>query len=169
MFGHNIGNRINKGIVQGILLVCIGLISGFACNTLRPGSLEWVGDWSPAGVYARYSKGIEQIGVDEAYNLFLDEAALFLDARDPFDFESGHIPGAINVSPEQAETKLEIIRAAVDSGKEILAYCGDIDCHMSMDLALAYKSFGIDKTRIVFEGLAGWLETGCPLEEGIVQ
>jgi len=47
--------------------------------------------------------GIEEISLDDAWTLYRQKKAVFLDARDSDTFWKGHVPGALNIPPPDAE------------------------------------------------------------------
>ena len=82
-------------------------------------------------------------------------SAVFIDARDPEDYESGHIQNAINVPYDFYEDYEDVIDMLDDSGIYII-YCSGDECSLSIDLAdYLYNEKLIDKL-LIFEG--GWPE-----------
>ena len=47
------------------------------------------------------------------------QSAIFLDVRDPVSFDTGHIPGAINIPLDQLENRL----GELDASRWIITYC----------------------------------------------
>lgn len=58
----------------------------------------------------------------EAAWLLIEEGALIIDVRSEAEFESGHLPGAINVPHEDTETLIELI--GPDQERSVVLYCG---------------------------------------------
>ena len=80
-------------------------------------------------------------------------AAVFIDARDPEDYESGHIQNSINIPYDYYENYEDIINGLDDAGIYII-YCSGEECSLSIDLAdYLYTEKLIDKL-LIFEG--GW-------------
>jgi rhodanese-related sulfurtransferase len=80
---------------------------------------------------------------------------LFVDARPAADFESGHIPGAVNVPYFEPEKHLD----QLPKDKWIVAYC---ECpHAEAEqVADALERNGYTQVRVIDEGLQGWKELG---------
>ena len=81
------------------------------------------------------------------------ESAVFIDARDPEDYEVGHIQNAINIPYDYYEDYEDVINGLDDAGIYII-YCSGEECSLSIDLAdYLYTEKLIDKL-LIFEG--GW-------------
>lgn len=89
----------------------------------------------------------------------LENGALLLDVRSPQDYESGHIPGAINIPTEKLDQHL----AQLPRNQEILAYCGGRYCVLSIEAVawLRVKGFQADR---VYDGFPGWWAAGMRVE-----
>ena len=88
--------------------------------------------------------------------------AIFIDARDPEDYESGHIKDAINIPYDYYEDYQEIIDALDDAGLYII-YCSGEECSLSIDLAdYLYNDKLIDKLLIFEGGWPEWRDEGYP-------
>ncbi|MCP9496401.1 MAG: rhodanese-like domain-containing protein [Pyrinomonadaceae bacterium MAG19_C2-C3] len=101
----------------------------------------------------------------------VDELKAKLDAADPpFLFETlpadyfrhSHIPGAINMPPENI---LEIVTEHVaDKNAEIVVYCLDTDCHSAEKAARKLMALGYTNVFDFAGGKKAWAEAGLPLE-----
>ena len=81
------------------------------------------------------------------------ESAIFIDARDTEDYESGHIHNAINIPYDYYEDYEDVINGLDDTSIYII-YCSGEECSLSIDLAdYLYTEKLIDKL-LIFEG--GW-------------
>ncbi len=87
---------------------------------------------------------------------------LFLDARDKLNYESGHIPGAVNVPFFEVEKHLDKVP---NDDTWLIAYCA---CPTAEAEQLAQKLLdnGYTKVKILQEGLNGWTDLGRDLEKG---
>ena len=82
-------------------------------------------------------------------------SAIFIDARDPEDYDAGHIHNAINIPYDYYEDYEDVINELDDDGIYII-YCSGGECSLSIDLAdYLYNEKLIDKL-LIFEG--GWPE-----------
>jgi rhodanese-related sulfurtransferase len=111
-----------------------------------------------------YEEGDSLLTVEDAYGLYLDGKALFLDARDPVEYEEGHIKGAVNLPFDWWDEYWEDVKPLLNSDQEIIAYCGGFDCELSVFLTRDLKYRGYVKSYIFFGGWLKWIEAGLPVE-----
>ena len=79
----------------------------------------------------------------------------------PQSFESGHLPGAINLPLERfAEAAL---RALPDKSSEIVVYCSSSTCQNSGMAERKLVSLGYTNVRVFRGGKAAWQAAGHPL------
>ena len=89
-------------------------------------------------------------------------SAVFIDARDPEDYESGHIQNAINIPYDYYEDYEDVINGLDDAGIYII-YCSGEECSLSIDLAdYLYTEKLIDKLLIFEGGWPQWQDAGYP-------
>ena len=95
------------------------------------------------------------INIEFAQHLFNEKSAIFIDARDSEDYNSGHIENAINIPFDYYEDYEDIINGLDDTAPHDF-YCSGEECSLSIDLAdHLYNEKLIDKL-LIFEG--GWPE-----------
>ena len=106
------------------------------------------------------------ISIGEAADMFNMPSVLFVDARDPFDYAQGHIPGAVSVPFEgTGEAKTEFM-ARTPKDRVMVVYCGGAECDMSLFLARTLKLSGFTGVRIFFGGWSDWSLKKMPVETG---
>ena len=89
-------------------------------------------------------------------------SAVFIDARDPEDYESGHIQNAMNIPYDYYEDYEDVINGLDDAGIYII-YCSGEECSLSIDLAdYLYNEILIDKLLIFEGGWPQWRDVGYP-------
>ena len=109
----------------------------------------------------------KMIDTSQAEKFYGDHSqALFVDVRSPTDFQSGHIPGALNMPIDSFEQEYK----RLPKDKMIVLYeggksSGDI-CAFSRSagrvlLSKGYSSAGVSVYR---DGLAGWSKAGLPVK-----
>ena len=90
------------------------------------------------------------------------ESAIFIDARDTEDYESGHIHNAINIPYDYYEDYEDVINGLDDTSIYII-YCSGEECSLSIDLAdYLYTEKLIDKLLIFEGGWPQWRDSGYP-------
>lgn len=107
-----------------------------------------------------------QIELD-AVRMFVEAGGAFLiDARDPYEYEEGHLPGSINLSYETAISDPALLESLDTGGRPIIAYCGGGDCEVSYSLALELVAIGHERVAVYVGGFPEWQENGLTVATG---
>jgi len=93
------------------------------------------------------------INIEFAQNLFNEKSAIFIDARDSEDYNSGYIENAINIPFDYYEDYEDVINELDDSAPHVI-YCSGEECSLSMDLADYFFNELAFENILIFEG--GW-------------
>lgn len=80
----------------------------------------------------------------------------------PEQFQEGHLPGAINMPPDQVSTLAPTLLP--DKQVEVITYCASRTCHASADAARELMKLGYTNVRHYAGGKAEWTFAGLPLE-----
>lgn len=107
-----------------------------------------------------------QVQIATAKRFFDAHAALFLDARDPAEYEKGHIPGAIRLTNAEAQNEPERMKALPVEGRPTIVYCEGGTCEASLDLARFLLESGFKKVLVYMGGYPEWDAAGHPVERG---
>jgi rhodanese-related sulfurtransferase len=89
-----------------------------------------------------------------------NEKAIFLDVRTPEEYESGHLPGAINISNQTLKSKISAV--IPDKNTKIYVYCQEISRSPLATKTLndlAYKNAVLMDAK-----LEDWIKAGYPME-----
>lgn len=105
------------------------------------------------------------IKLNQALKLYNSGGALFVDARDKWDFAEGHIKDAVNI-PEYSFDKNNPILKTIPKNKTLVTYCGGDDCEMSEKLAEYLFELGYKKVFVFFGGWKKWQAANYPIETG---
>jgi protein-disulfide isomerase/rhodanese-related sulfurtransferase len=109
----------------------------------------------------------KMIGTSQAEKLYGDGSQiLFVDVRTAKDFESGHIPGALNLPIESFEqqwkrlpkNRMIVLYQGGESGSDICAFS------RSAGRILLSQGFGYGDINVYRDGLAGWRKAGLPIK-----
>ncbi len=157
-------HKIRSAFMQAASLVVLAVVLAFTVNILRPEGLVLPGKWNPSMAAGMQNPGYTEVGLDEAWFLYTNEKILFLDAREPFAYEQGHLPSAINIPVHQVEEHLGQLRPFIGTDRVFVAYCDSPDCPLSYELAGLLKAQGIAPVSILKQGWIGWYEAGFPYE-----
>jgi len=82
-----------------------------------------------------------------------------IDVRPEKEFAAGHLPGAINIPPDELEQRLQTL----DTQNEVVAYCRGPHCVYSYDAVEKLREKGIKASRLE-EGFPEWKGAGYPVE-----
>jgi ArsR family transcriptional regulator len=102
---------------------------------------------------------LEAVSRKELLQRSKDGLVTVLDVRPPEEYESGHIPGAINVPLERIEQCLK----ELPKGQEVFAYCRGAYCVLAFEAVAALREKGF-KARRLEEGYPEWKAAGLPVE-----
>ncbi|GAB4316256.1 MAG: hypothetical protein Kow0059_08720 [Candidatus Sumerlaeia bacterium] len=96
------------------------------------------------------------IGIEEAYRLFQEGGAIFLDARHDPEYRRGHIPGAFHLPPYAFEKgRPDALDFLPHEGVEIVLYCNGPDCPLAEETARFLTEYDY-RNFVIFHG--GWEE-----------
>ena len=84
----------------------------------------------------------------------------------PMYYESGHLPGAINIP----HTEVDALAPSLlpDKDAAIVTYCSNLQCQNSEIAARRLISLGYTNVRKYAEGKDDWSAAGLPLQVGAV-
>lgn len=82
-----------------------------------------------------------------------------IDVRPEEEFAAGHLPGAINVPPDELEQRIQ----GIDPEREVVAYCRGPHCVFSFDAVEKLRQSGLKASRLE-EGFPEWKSAGYPVE-----
>jgi rhodanese-related sulfurtransferase len=77
-------------------------------------------------------------------------------------FREGHLPGAINMPPDQVSTLAP--KLLPDKQAEVITYCASRTCHASANVARELIRLGYTNVRHYAGGKADWKFAGLPIE-----
>lgn len=163
---------MNTRNLKNILLITIiSAIVGFTYNHLAKNSLPLIREEielksNPEISTNTNTKGeLFAISVDEAIIKYNNNEAIFIDARDNWDFGDGHILDAINIPEFSFEPTNEII-TKLDKNQTYIIYCSSEDCDISKRLGKELAELGFTSLFVLFDGYEVWVEKGHPTKAG---
>lgn len=154
------------------LIMVLSALVGFTVNTISPKGITFVGDWDPSkGVISANPKDqpvshdIEINSVDEAYAIFKEKTAVFVDAREESLFSEGHIQGAVSLFVYDYGKLFSGFMAKYPHDQLIVTYCSGRECEDSHTLARYLKEDGYTQVRVFVDGYPAWSKEGLPVEK----
>lgn len=99
----------------------------------------------------------------DAANAMVQKAkgdTVFLDVREPNEWNLGHVPDAVHIPRGQLEGKVE---GALDRAKNIVVYCsGGSRSALAAD---TLRQMGYENVKSLKGGFRGWAESGGKIED----
>lgn len=105
-----------------------------------------------------------QIGLAAVKQLHDADAALFIDARERWEYDEGHITGAISLPHEEAITDPARLEQLDTGGKPVVTYCGGGSCEISLSLAYELLGNGHAHIAVYMGGFPEWQQAGYPVD-----
>lgn len=161
---------------QIIIIVLLSSVLGLGGNFFSPNKIDWVGQYrslsggdGPIVPPTAEAGDPPFIAVDVAEMEHSNYDVIFVDARDPQEFECGTIPGSINIPFESLpeENVAAYIDSAlnhIDKGHAVIVFCSGEECDLSLHLARNMQMFGYTDVAIFFGGAREWEKFGLPVE-----
>ena len=109
--------------------------------------------------YLNVKDSLEPIPATELLERARNGLVTVLDVRPPEEYQSGHLPGAINIPLGELEKHLD----ELNPEQEIVAYCRGPHCILAFDAVARLREKGI-KARRLEGGLPEWRLAGLPVE-----
>ncbi len=88
------------------------------------------------------------------------DKVVYLDVREPNEWNLGRIPGAVHLPRGNLETKIE---ALVDRQQPVVVYCAR--GNRSALAALTMKQMGYEKVSSMARGFGGWIDVNGEVED----
>lgn len=148
------------------ILFCAILLAGVV-NLVRPDGIEWLRRSKTVSEAApMVDASVTPISMETALEAFQSKSTVFVDARSPENYIEAHIPGAINVPPEQFDVDAETFMNTVPPDQEVILYCDGPGCHLAETLSLLMKGAGYEKLLLFSDGWRGWEKADLPTVSG---
>ena len=165
--------RWGQGSVIGVLIGAAALVVGSAAiglgvNAISPSGIPLLlttGEAS-APLSLPLPEGLAPIALPEARAVLAEGTGLFIDARDPGEYEIGHIPGAVNLPAYEFEDYFPEAVAQIEEASRLIVYCDGAECSDSIQVAERLLEFRFSDISVFEAGYRAWTEAGEPIEEG---
>lgn len=150
---------------EAIIILAVALFIAVVFNSFRSNNIPLF-NFSSAALIKEQQAKIPSITLSEAHDLYRNNKVIFIDARDPFNFEEGHIAGAINIYPDEVSLHASSLKTKADQGFIFITYCDGPQCPLSKETAHALILRGIPTVKILVNGWSIWLKAGYPVSKG---
>jgi rhodanese-related sulfurtransferase len=131
---------------------------------------SWRGELAPHLSQARDKRrqeqfqGVQTVNLAQAYALFQQGPARFIDARPADEFAELHIPKAVNIPPDLPEAGVAEKVAGLARDREVVVYCGQVSCDLALKVAERLQALGFTRVAAYLGGFRAWDEAGYPAD-----
>ena len=108
-----------------------------------------------------YIKGAKTIDAFEALHLF-EQGATFIDVRDEFEFQLGHIRSAVHLDLKREFNDLYLIET-LDRNIPIVIYCNSAQCYRSAVATFLAVAWGYENVHYFKDGYFTWQALDLPV------
>lgn len=110
-----------------------------------------------------------EISLEQAWCLFDNELAIFIDARPRDEYEAGHIRDALSIRKDSFQNGEPIGLGLVGEGQYVVVYCAGGHCEDSHFVAEDIAFFRPDLEPMIYiykDGYQAWADAGLPTAAG---
>jgi rhodanese-related sulfurtransferase len=154
-----------------LLLLSLSVIIALIANAILSNRIPYFGNWpsiSGSDTVAIPPSAEEGdppfISLDEAATEFQSKDILFIDAREPEDYDIGHIKGAINLPYDYLEDYWDKVTKNIPLKQKLVVYCSGSECESSLFLGREMADKGYLNVHIFYGGWREWKRSGLPIE-----
>ena len=109
-------------------------------------------------------QGVRTLDLAQAYQIWQEKQALFVDARKAEEYQELHVQGAVNVPPETWAELPASELMQMDRTRELVVYCSQESCDDALKLGKKLKVSGFTRVMAFTGGFRAWDEAGYPAD-----
>lgn len=152
---------------QALVLLILSVAISFGINLVSPNKVDFIGKYrdlhtseGPIVPPTAAEGDPSFIGINEAQMEHAAGGVLFIDARNPEEFECGTIPGSVNVPfeylPEGDLAPYFDSVLAVPKDHPLIVFCSGEECDLSLHLGRNLQLVGYSRIAVFFGGSREW-------------
>lgn len=143
---------------EALVLLILGVVVALAVNYGRSEGLPLVAESDAFRVRTK----AEFVSTVDAWKLYEEGNAFFIDAREPGAFASERIEGALNASPTQAG--VDSLAWIAPADPYVITYAATTSRRQAGVLADKLIDAGFKRVYVLLDGIEGWKRAGHPIE-----
>jgi rhodanese-related sulfurtransferase len=147
-----------SAVRQAVMISVVVVVVGLVFNAVRRDGIPLIADPETF----RIQTDAEFLGVDDAYGLFEEGKAVFVDARDARIFSIERIEGAVSVPPEGLGIDDIGWLSSLDS--DIICYATEESQRQAGVVADKLIEMGAEMVLVLHGGIEAWKAAGYPTE-----
>jgi rhodanese-related sulfurtransferase len=144
-------------VFQILIILAVAVISGLIYNSFSEQRLALI-------YYPPKFKAGTELTTDQAYGLFRDGRALFIDTRYKAEYDDAHIKNAINLPYKFSIDEILSFIADIPEDQIIVLYCANPSCYSSRRMAAFLIHRDYRNVFIYLPGLDDWVKNNHPTE-----
>lgn len=158
----NLRTFVKKSLTQALGIMAVTFTLAMVVNVLRSDGLPLF----QGPTVSTTAQNLSEIALDESAKLFAANRAIFVDARSQFEYEQGHIQGAVLLPPEDFLSRFHTLQTSLRSQSTIIVYCDGEACRLSHETAEKLKAQGLTQVRVLQNGWSLWQLERLPVATG---
>ena len=148
--------RFRQSIREAILILALAVVLGFVYTGFA-GRGVFAPATPAAPATASQDKGSTFLTYEQAAEYFAAGTAVFIDARHAYDYNLGHIKGAVNLPLSEFDDRTAQWNAFAKNAL-LITYCDGEECNSSIELATKLLGAGFTNVKVFFGGWNQWKE-----------
>lgn len=159
-------------IIQISLILLLSAVLAVGLNSIRSDGISLIGNWpsrtAEAGEMIIPPSAEEGdpsfISLDEAVAFYQSSEIIFIDARDPEDYEYAHIKRSVNIPFDYLDDHWEQVIAGMDKRAQYVIYCSGSECESSLFLGRYLRAEGFANIYVFYGGWGEWEVNNLPID-----
>jgi len=158
------GNPFHETVLEAAVLFIVACILGLGYNAITGRGVFGFAPAAPVQLSGSVEPAPTFITFEEAVKFYTSGKAVFVDARNEYDYKVGHIKGAINIPLKEFDNRRSLL-GTYRKDSLLIAYCDGVECGSSIDLGRRLAGAGFNHVKIFFGGWNEWRMHDQPIEQ----
>jgi rhodanese-related sulfurtransferase len=141
------------------LALCLTLVAaavlGLAFNLLMPQGIGLLPPWLAAPRW-------QPLGLAQAAELH-NKGALFVDARDPGDYKTARVRGAVSLYPSELKLLYPLLQKTLAAAPALVVYGQSTSRNPAAEVGQFLRAQGLEKVYVLSEPFWAWRAASLPL------
>ena len=163
-------------IKEALYLLVLSVVLALGINLIHPNGVAYVGEYrelsggdGPVVPPTAEPGDPPFIAIDVAQMEHATGDAIFVDAREEYEFQCGTIPGSVHIPFEympdgDLTNYLDSAFAGAPKDTHIITFCSGEECDLSLHLARFFNDMGYTNVSIFFGGAREWKNFDLEME-----
>jgi rhodanese-related sulfurtransferase len=105
-----------------------------------------------------------ELTLEQAYKIFKNGDAIFVDSRSTYAYEKGHIKNAIHISTQSRLEDVKRLLSVYQEDQKLVVYCSGSSCSSSRRLSKKIMQVGYPNVYVFYGGWYEWSRAEYPIE-----